>query len=205
MSRAISVSAGRIDVEHRLGLGLVAGLGVVAGEEEQVVHAAARPRPSGRLAARCGCGRGRSSCRIGSIPFCASRMAAAIGALMCARALAPSVTLTASASPFSGSALRSRSAGSNDTGGAISAVMTKRPPRRDCSSPEAGAGARSVRSCRLVWGARGCAGAGCWRLYRIGAAAKRRANGRQSLPGQRQGAAGKSTGVRRNGVRPARR
>ena len=44
----------------------------------------------------------------------------------CARAPAPSVTLTASARPFSGAALAIRSAASHDTGGAISAVMTKR-------------------------------------------------------------------------------
>ena len=65
------------------------------------------------------------SCRIGSMPFC-SRIEAAVTGPRCARAPAPSVTLTASARPLSGAALASRSAASHDTGGAISAVMTKR-------------------------------------------------------------------------------
>ena len=53
-----------------------------------------------------------------------SRIAAAATEPMCARAPAPSVTLTASARPFNGAALAIRSAASHDTGGAISAVMT---------------------------------------------------------------------------------
>ncbi len=89
------------------------------------------------------------SWRIGSMPFW-MRIAAAAGAAMWARALAPSVTLTASASPLSGSALAMRSAGSNDAGGVISAVMTNCPARSSCSRREAGgaAGAVMVRSDR---------------------------------------------------------
>ena len=58
------------------------------------------------------------------MPSCI-RIAAAATEPMCARAPAPSVTLIASARPFNGAALAIRSAASNDTGGAISAVMTK--------------------------------------------------------------------------------
>ena len=65
------------------------------------------------------------SCRIGSMPS-RIRIAAAATEPMWARAPAPSVTLTASARPLSGAALAIRSAASQDTGGAISAVMTKR-------------------------------------------------------------------------------
>ena len=54
------------------------------------------------------------------------RIAAAVIEPRWARAPAPSVTLTASARPFRGAALAIRSAASHDTGGAISAVMTKR-------------------------------------------------------------------------------
>ena len=56
-------------------------------------------------------------------------MFAAASALIWTRAPAPSVILTASASPRSGVALRSRSWASQDTGGATSAVITKRPAR----------------------------------------------------------------------------
>jgi len=63
------------------------------------------------------------SWRIGSIPS-RSRIAAAATELICARAPAPSVTLIASASPFNGAALVIMSTASQDTGGAISAVVT---------------------------------------------------------------------------------
>ncbi len=59
------------------------------------------------------------------MPFCSMIAAAATG-LRCARAPAPSVTLTASASPFNGAALATRSPASQVAGGAISAVTTKR-------------------------------------------------------------------------------
>src|SRR5712692_125746 len=72
------------------------------------------------------------SCKIGSIPAATSSAAAAV-ALMWAWALAPSVMLTASASPRSGSALAVRSSGLQDTGGITSAVMTKRPAARRCA------------------------------------------------------------------------
>ena len=84
----------------------------------------------------------------GAAPGCA----AAIGALMWARALAPSVTLTASARPRSGIGLRHAGRrGSNETGGAISAVMTKRPrPQRVFQS------SRRSRARRGRW--RSCSG-----------------------------------------------
>ena len=68
----------------------------------------APPRRADRSAARAGCGRGRSAaaparCRS------ACRIVAAASAPRCARAPAPSVTFTASARPFSGSALASSS------------------------------------------------------------------------------------------------
>ena len=59
------------------------------------------------------------------MPFCI-RMAAAATGSRWARAPAPSVTLIASARPLSGAALATSSAASQDTGGVISAVMTKR-------------------------------------------------------------------------------
>src|SRR5256885_331305 len=62
---------------------------------------------------------------IGTLPSWIRIAAAATGPSW-ARAPAPSVTLTASARPLSGAALAIRSAASHDTGGAISAVMTKR-------------------------------------------------------------------------------
>ena len=65
-------------------------------------------------------------------------IAAAIGADRLARALAPSVTLTASARLRSGRALRRRSSASHETGGAISAVMTNWRERSSCSRREAG-------------------------------------------------------------------
>src|SRR6202453_6472 len=63
------------------------------------------------------------SWRTGSMPVPIRRLAAA-SALICARAPAPSVTLTASAKPLSAEALRKSSCASHDTGGASSAVMT---------------------------------------------------------------------------------
>lgn len=65
------------------------------------------------------------------MPSCL-RMAAAASAPICGRAPAPSVTFTASARSLSGAALAIRSARSNDTGGVISAVMTKRPDASFC-------------------------------------------------------------------------
>src|SRR5438067_1266655 len=60
------------------------------------------------------------------MPALCSRLAAA-SAPICARAPAPSVTLTASARPLSGIALARRSCASQLTGGVTSAVSTKRP------------------------------------------------------------------------------
>ncbi len=80
-------------------------------------------------------------------------IAAAIGAERCARALAPSVTLTASASPRSGRALRKRSPASQETGGAISAVMTNCRARSSCSRREAGGRGIVLISCPVVLGA----------------------------------------------------
>src|SRR6202011_3677034 len=56
-----------------------------------------------------------------------ARIAAAALAPMWARAPAPSVTLTASARPLSGRAVLITSSGSHESGGAISAVIAKRP------------------------------------------------------------------------------
>ena len=59
---------------------------------------------------------------------------AAMTGSKCARAPAPSVTFTASASPLSGAALAMRTERSLDAGGVISAVSTKRPSFSRCSS-----------------------------------------------------------------------
>jgi hypothetical protein len=67
-------------------------------------------------------------CRIGSTPTSITIFDAA-SALMWARAPAPSVRFTASAKPRSGVVLRIRSCGLLETGGATSAVITKRPVR----------------------------------------------------------------------------
>src|SRR5687768_6691995 len=63
---------------------------------------------------------------IGSMPFC-TRKCDAARLDRCTLAPAPSVTLTAVATPLSGSARLRNSAGSVDTGGVISAVTTKSP------------------------------------------------------------------------------
>src|SRR6516165_2322991 len=83
------------------------------------------------------------SCRIGSMPA-SIRMAEAASAAICARAPAPSVMLTASASPRSGTALRSRSCASQETGGVTSAVITKRPARNRSAKPR---GRAAIPSC----------------------------------------------------------
>ena len=90
------------------------------------------------------------------MPARASRHAA-IGAERCARAPAPSVTLTASASPASGSALRSKSSASQETGGVISAVMANWRARNSASRREAGCLAVIVLSGGLS-GGRGARG-----------------------------------------------
>ena len=134
-SRAMRESVSRIDVEYGLGLGLVAGLGIVAREAEQVMHPARRRahefafegEPVAITAGKL---------EHGSSPARA-RMAAAIGADMWARALAPSVTLTASTRPASGSALSRRSCALHETGGVISAVMTNLARRSAAPSSEA--------------------------------------------------------------------
>jgi len=64
------------------------------------------------------------SWRMGSIPFCI-RIEAATVESRWARALAPSVTLTASARPFIDAARSIRSFGSAESGGVTSAVITK--------------------------------------------------------------------------------
>ena len=63
------------------------------------------------------------------MPFSSSR-AAAVSELTCERAPAPSVTLTASATPFNGATLEMRSARSQETGGTISTVTANLPDRR---------------------------------------------------------------------------
>src|SRR5262245_7589916 len=94
----------------------------------------------------------QASCRIGSIPSRWSSDAAA-SALIVARALAPAVTLIASARPWSGRAVRRRSSGSNGTGGVSSVVMTKRRARNLCSS------------CETVWGMGDVLGRCAWAMY----------------------------------------
>ena len=91
----------------------------------------ARPDAAALSRSLCNAMRLRSrqvNCSTGSMP-CSTRIAAAVTAPRCGRAPAPSVTLTASARPLSGSALASSSPRSADTGGVTSAVMTKRPAR----------------------------------------------------------------------------
>src|SRR6185295_2491450 len=68
-------------------------------------------------------------CSTGSMPFCSRKWAAA-RLDMWTLAPAPSVTLSAAARPFSGSAAARKAAGSVDTGGDTSAVMVKRPAAR---------------------------------------------------------------------------
>ena len=58
-SRAIARQRGRIDVEHRLGLRLVAGLGIIAGKAQDVAHAAGSRAHEIRLQRHAGCGHGR--------------------------------------------------------------------------------------------------------------------------------------------------
>src|SRR5262245_11293608 len=63
---------------------------------------------------------------------------------MLARACAPSVTLTASASPRSGKALSSRTCGSAEAGGAISAVTANFLARRMSASRDTAKGLMRV-------------------------------------------------------------
>ena len=167
--RAIAESV----VESMSNTGLVSGWSPALGSSpvsvsRLITPAAAAPMRSPWSAMRL---RSRQvNCRIGSIPACTS-IAAAIGAHRWARALAPSVTLTASASPRSGSALRMRSAGSNDTGGLISVVMTKRrarnaSSRRETAGRGAGVAVMSGSGARDDEARRCAAGVPC--LYRNG-------------------------------------
>ena len=134
--RAIAVSV----VESMSNTALVSGWSPAFGSSPVSVSRLWTPVAAAPIRSACSAIRLRSrqvSCRIGSMPCCTIR-AAAIGADRCARALAPSVTLTASARPLSGSAFASRSCGSNETGGAISVVMTNRRDRNASSRREAG-------------------------------------------------------------------
>ncbi len=70
---------------------------------------------------------------MGSTPLW-RRSTAAASDPICERAPAPSVTLTASATPFKGLTLAMRSLRSLDTGGTISAVTANLPDCRQCLS-----------------------------------------------------------------------
>src|SRR5262249_62172883 len=95
--------------------------------------------PIGSVSGARGLRAGQATCGMGSTPACAIREAAA-SALIWARALAPSVRLTASARPLSGSALRRRSSGSNETGGGGPGGMGKRGARNGRSGGAEGGG-----------------------------------------------------------------
>ena len=132
----------RIEIEHRLGLRLVAGVRVVAAQQQEIAdahrggaHEIALERDAVAVAA------GELKDRLNAA--WASSAAAAVAA-MWARAPAPSVTLTASASPCSGSASARRSSASHDTGGTISAVITNSPAARRRASRETGTGVTVV-------------------------------------------------------------
>ncbi len=89
-----------------------------------------------------------------------NRMAAAAVAPIWARAPAPSVTLTASASTRSGSAFFSRSSGSHEAGGTTSAVIMNLPARKRRSKADAGGVASGIGSWGSVrWGRAGRAAA----------------------------------------------
>ena len=178
-------------VESMSNTGLVSGWSPALGSSPVRISRLWTPVAAAPIRSPCSAMRLRSrqvSCRIGSMPSRTSS-AAAIGAPRWARALAPSVTLTASARPAQRLGLaHAGPSGSNETGGVISVVMTKRRARSACSRREtAGARRGAWRSCRGPGrgddGARRCAaGYGC--LYR---------NGRQALrvaarfPGQGPG------------------
>ncbi len=113
----------------RSNTGLASGWSPCLGSSPLSISMLRMPSAAAAIRSLCSAMRLRSrqvNWRIGSMPFCSSRPAA-VTAPRCARAPAPSVTLTASARPLSGIALASRSAASNEAGGVISAVMTKRP------------------------------------------------------------------------------
>src|ERR1700722_311657 len=77
------------------------------------------------------------------MPARTSSAAAAVAA-MWARAPAPSVTFTASATPLSGNVRARRSSASHDTGGTISAVITNVPASRRRASVGVGTGVTEV-------------------------------------------------------------
>ena len=121
-----------IQIEHRLGLGLIALARVVSLQHQKVGDAErggaeqlALQGDAISIAAR--------ELQDGLDPFCRSTLAATVDS-RCARAPAPSVTLTASASPLSGAALASNSARSLEAGGVISAVSANCPPRESAAS-----------------------------------------------------------------------
>ena len=138
--RAVSISV----LESRSNTGLVSGWSPAFGSSPPSRSRLRMPSAAAPINSPCSARRFRSRqviCRIGSISA-PIRIAAAASAPIWARAPAPSVTLTASASPRSGAALRMRSCASQDSGGVTSAVMTKRPARSRSSN---------VRGSRALW------------------------------------------------------
>ena len=144
-ARAVSISV----VESMSNTGLVSGwspaFGIVAGEHQHVADAERRRAHQFALqrdAVAVAAGRSAGSARCRSA--IEDRRGRECAPYARARS-APSVTLTASARPRSGAALRSRSCGSQETGGATSAVMTKRPARSRSFEVCGGAGVALVR------------------------------------------------------------
>ena len=116
----------RIEIEHRLGVGLVARARIVAAQHQQIADAERRRAEQIALQREpVAVAAGELQHRLDAALATGSRPPRARPDGRARRP--PSVTLTASARPFSGSALASRSSRSHETGGVTSAVMTKRP------------------------------------------------------------------------------
>ena len=198
-SRAIAVSV----VESTSNTALVCGWSPAAGSSPVRHNRLRTPQAAAPMRSACSAIRLRSrqvNWRIGSMPARASR-AAAIGAQRCARALAPSVTLTASARPASGNALRSRSSASHETGGVISAVTTNRPARSSSSRREAGCRCGEVI---VLSGGAGREGCGARQGARVGEAAYI-SNRRDASKGSAHGRGGQTPSRAENRCKQAAR
>jgi hypothetical protein len=121
--RGLDQSAG-VEIEHRLRIGLVAGGRVIAAQHQQVANADAARRADRFAGEAIAVAAGELQHRLDVVREQDGR--GGLRAEMRA-APAPSVTFTASASPFSGKPFASTSSRLHETGGVISAVITNRP------------------------------------------------------------------------------
>ena len=124
----------RIEIEHRLGVGLIAGRRIVAAQDQQIAHAGrgggeqlALQRDAVAVTA------GELQDRLDALPPPTSLPPSTEP--RCGRAPAPSVMLTASAKPLSGIALASRS------------LRSARNRRRDFGGDDETAGGEFVFQC----------------------------------------------------------